>query len=75
MADEVLEAVEVELLLAIGEGFSWVGVDFDEEAICADGDCAAAEGDDEFCAAAALGWVYDDGEVAFEFSDGDGGEV
>ena len=71
--DELLEAGEVELLLAVAEGFGGMRMHFDEQAVGGHGDRAFAERADEVGPAATLAGIDDYRQVRFLFRAGDGG--
>ena len=60
---------------AVGEGFFGFVVDFDEEAVGADGDCGEREGKNFVALAGAVRWVDHDRQVAAAFYGGDDGEI
>jgi hypothetical protein len=60
---------------AVGEGFVRLMMDFDEEAISADGDCCTREGEDFVALAGAVGGIDEDREVAALFDCRDDGEI
>ena len=62
---ELLETGEIDLLLAVAEGFGGVWVDFDEEAVGAHGHGAFAERAHEVGPAAALAGIDDHRQVRF----------
>ena len=72
---QLLESRQIDLLRSVAPGFGRVGMDLDEQGICADGHGAFAHRDDEIGAARALTGVDDDRAVRFLFDDGDGGKV
>jgi hypothetical protein len=60
---------------AVGEGFIGLVVDFDEEAIAADGNGGAGERENFVAFAGAVAGIDHDGEMAALFDSGDNGEV
>ena len=62
-------------LHAIGEGLVWLVMDFDEQAIGADGDGRAGKRENFVALAGAVAGIHEDGQVAALLDGGDDGKV
>src|SRR5712692_11456834 len=69
------ELIEVERLRAVGERVLRVGMNFDHDAVRADGSGGAGEGSDQFAAASGVAWIDNHRKVRPFAQDRDRGKI